>query len=75
MAEPLTPRFHPVVRMAWTWALPAALGIFLRLFALPGQVLVDDEWHSLNFVLGKSFFSVLTTHGLGANCIPQNAIH
>lgn len=56
-------------------APPALLGIFLRLYGLPGQILVDDEWHSLNFVLGRSFFDVLTTHGMGANCIPQNGIN
>ena len=56
-------------------APPVLLGIVLRLFGLSGQVLVDDEWHSLNFVLGKSFGAVLTTHGAGANCIPQNVLN
>ncbi len=58
------------------WFLtPIILGIFLRLYDMQGQILLDDEWHSLNFVLGKSFFAVLTTHGMGANCIPQNLIN
>ncbi len=59
----------------WAFAPPFLVGLFLRLHGLLGQILVDDEWHSLNFVLGKSFFEVLTTHGLGANCIPQNILN
>lgn len=51
------------------------IGIFLRLYGLSGQIPLDDEWHSLNFVLDKSFWAVLTTHGLGANCIPQNILN
>ena len=46
--------------MAWpawlTLALPFILvGTILRLWGIGQQILVDDEWHSLNFVLGKSF--------------------
>lgn len=54
---------------------PILVGLFLRLYGLSGQILLDDEWHSLNFVLDKSFWAVLTTHGLGANCIPQNVLN
>jgi hypothetical protein len=54
---------------------PFLIGLFFRLYGLPRQLLLDDEWHSLNFVLDKSFGDVLTTHGLGANCIPQNVIN
>ena len=51
------------------------LGAGLRLYGLPGQILLDDEWHSLNFVLDKSPFALLTTHGLGANSIPLNLVN
>jgi len=58
------------------WLIPALpfilVGTVIRLWGIGQQILVDDEWHSLNFILNKSFFTVLTTHGLGANCIPQN---
>ncbi|MCX5796675.1 MAG: glycosyltransferase family 39 protein [Elusimicrobia bacterium] len=61
---------------ASAWAvqlLPAvAVGLALRLYLLPDQILLDDEWHALNFVLSKSLPSVSMRHGLGANCIPQN---
>ena len=59
----------------WPFAPPFLVGMLLRLYGLSGQILVDDEWHSLNFVLDKSFFAVLGTHGMGANCIPQNLIN
>lgn len=37
------------------------------------QILVDDEWHSLNYVIGKDFYYLLTHYALpGATCIPQN---
>lgn len=62
--------FYPLL-----FAPPVLVGLFLRLCGLSGQVLVDDEWHSLNFVLDKSGWAVLTTHGLGANCIPQNFVN
>lgn len=58
----------------WQWLLLPAIiaGTWLRLWSISGQVLLDDEWHSLNFVLDKSFLAVLTGGGLGANCIPLN---
>jgi hypothetical protein len=59
----------------WAFLPPILLGLATRLYGLSGQILVDDEWHSLNFVLDKSFFEVFTTHGLGANCIPQNVVN
>ena len=59
-----------------SWFLPPILaGLVFRLYGLSGQIPVDDEWHSLNFVLDQSFWGVLTTHGLGANCIPQNIVN
>ena len=73
------PAFHPARFQAFVrlllFAPPILVGLCLRLYGLCGQILLDDEWHSLNFVLDKSFLEVLTRHGLGANCIPQNAIN
>ena len=66
---------NPGLARVWPYVPPVLVGIFLRLWNLSGQILLDDEWHSLNFVLDKSLAEVLTTHGLGANCIPQNAIN
>ena len=59
----------------WFWygiAFSALAGIVLRLWAIGGQVLLDDEWHALNFVIGKSLGDMFLKQGLGANSIPVN---
>lgn len=55
-------------------ALIAAIliGAILRLAYLGNQILLDDEWHALNFVLRQSWEVVWTRHGMGANSIPIN---
>ena len=62
-------------RFRWAYVPALLIGLVFRLYGLPQQIRLDDEWHSLNFVLDKSLREVLTTHGLGANCIPQNFIN
>lgn len=47
-------------------------GIFLRIWQWPAQILLDDEWHALNFVSNRSLFEVFLQQGLGANSIPVN---
>lgn len=47
-------------------------GIFLRLWQWPSQILLDDEWHALNFVSSRSLLEVFLQQGLGANSIPVN---
>jgi hypothetical protein len=54
---------------------PLLIGLFLRLDGLPGQILLDDEWHSLNYVLDKSFWTLLVSQGHGANSIPLNLLN
>ena len=49
-----------------------AAGAVLRLYALPGQILLDDEWHALNFVIDKPLLSLFWRQGMGANCVPDN---
>ncbi len=65
----------PRFARAWPFVPPVLAGLLLRIWGLSGQILLDDEWHSLNFVLDKTFLDTLATHGLGANCIPQNALN
>ncbi len=36
------------------------LGLCLRLYLLRDQILIDDEWHGLLFIKGKTFLDVLT---------------
>ncbi len=62
-----------VDRYALAWlALLTMLGAFLRLWHWSSQILLDDEWHALNFVINRSFIDVLMQQGLGANSIPVN---
>ena len=58
--------------------LPAAgiilAGIFFRLYQLPGQILVDDEWHAVHKILVSGYQGIVTGfHSF--NCpafIPRN---
>jgi Dolichyl-phosphate-mannose-protein mannosyltransferase len=48
-------------------------GFFLRWYILRDQILVDDEWHGLFYVIGRSPGWLLTHFSVpGATCIPQN---
>ena len=71
----LPPFRVPGFTRAWPFVPPVLAGVILRTWGLAGQILLDDEWHSLSYVQDKSFGAVLGTHGIGANCIPQNAIN
>ncbi len=52
-------------------ALPAA--VFLRSYLLGDQVLIDDEWHGIYYIIGKSPGWLLTHFSIpGATCIPLN---
>ncbi len=55
-----------------TLTLLVALGVVLRLWHWSSQILLDDEWHALNFVLNRSLIDVFMQQGLGANSIPVN---
>jgi len=48
------------------------IGTLLRLYFVSHQLLLDDEWHALDYVPGKSLFYLLTHFGSSANCIPLN---
>lgn len=54
-------------------ALALVTGGFLRLYLLSDQILADDEWHGLYYVLGKTPGWLLTHFSIpGATCIPLN---
>ena len=51
----------------------ALVGIFLRTYLLADQVIIDDEWHGLYYVIGKSPQYLFTHFSIpGATCIPLN---
>jgi len=50
-----------------------ALGAYLRLFGLGGQIPIDDEWHGLDFALTHDAWFLFTHFSrAGANSIPFN---
>jgi hypothetical protein len=61
------------VAFALALALAFFIGLWLRLYLLMDQVLTDDEWHGLYYVIGKSPAWLLTHFSIpGATCIPLN---
>jgi hypothetical protein len=48
-------------------------GLALRVYLLPDQLIIDDEWHGLYYTIGKSPVWLLTHFSIpGATCIPLN---
>ena len=45
-------------------------GAGLRAYQLPGQILVDDEWHALHKVVRSSYAGILTSFGNADHSIP-----
>lgn len=54
-------------------AAALVLGTILRLYMVSDQILLDDEWHGMDYVVGNSFFYLFTHFSIpGATCIPMN---
>ncbi len=55
-------------------AVVILFGIFLRIYLLADQILIDDEWQGMNYAAGcNSLFYLLIHFAMpGATCIPQN---
>jgi hypothetical protein len=65
----------PQIDRPWSLVLLVicALGAFLRVYLFNDQVLIDDEWHGLFYVIGKSAGYLFTHFAIpGATCIPLN---
>jgi len=43
------------------WVPIFILGTFLRLYILTDQILLDDEWHSVTFIIGRSLLDAFTS--------------
>lgn len=57
----------------WFWIILAfLLGAGLRLYMISDQILLDDEWHGMNIVSGKSWTYLFTHFNRRANSIPMN---
>lgn len=46
------------------------VGAVLRAYQLPGQILVDDEWHAIHKAISSSYAGILTSFGLADYTIP-----
>jgi hypothetical protein len=61
----------------WFWTfylLTIMAGGFLRLYLISDQIILDDDWHALNFTINHSLWYLLTHFSYaGANIIPMNA--
>jgi hypothetical protein len=66
---------RPSDRFYFYFCLSFFIGMILRLYILQDQILLDDEWHSLDYVPGKSLYYLLTHWGISANTIPLNLYH
>lgn len=71
--------FQGVVRAGPARVLPPAgiilAGMFFRLYQLPGQILVDDEWHALHKMLFSDYKGIFTDLGVADHCIPLTLLY
>jgi uncharacterized membrane protein len=51
------------------------LGVFLRLYRLNAQVVIDDEWHAIYWAVKSPLKDILTHFHEADNCIPLTAYY
>jgi len=58
----------------WPWwilgALAIAAGLWLRLYQLRTQTLIDDEWHAVRVLIESDALGIATHFGIADYCIP-----
>jgi len=61
-------------RRSWPWIALAVIalvaGVWLRLYQLRSQVLIDDEWHAVRMLVGADAATIATHFGFADYCIP-----
>lgn len=61
-------------RDAWPWWLllgvAVCVGVFLRLYQLHSQMLIDDEWHSVRMLIQADYAGIARHFGFADYCIP-----
>jgi hypothetical protein len=68
-----SPCLHTALSFWAPWAIIFLVGAFLRLYLIDDQIILDDEWHGIDFALNNSPWYLLTHYTrLGATCIPLN---
>ena len=72
----LKPEFSATLRdrRAWPWLalglLAFVVGIWLRVYQLRTQVLIDDEWHAVRMLIGADAKTIATHFGFADYCVP-----
>lgn len=54
---------------------PLAVGMALRLYQLPAQIIADDEFHALNTAIRHSYRFILTHFGEADHSIPVSLFY
>lgn len=61
-------------RSPWPWRVlmfaAIAVGLFLRVYQLGSQALIDDEWHAVRMLIRADAAGIATHFGLADYCIP-----
>lgn len=61
-------------RRSWPWLalvlISIAAGLWLRVWQLRSQVLIDDEWHAVHMLVGADAARIATHFGYADYCIP-----
>lgn len=59
---------------AWPWRLltlaAVLVGVFLRVYQLGSQALIDDEWHAVRMLIRADYAGIAGHFGLADYCIP-----
>ena len=58
-----------------TTILAIALGAWLRLHGLAGQVVIDDEWHAIHKLMSSSVGEILSSFGVADHSIPLTLLY
>ena len=52
--------------------LAFVVGMALRVFLIADQILLNDEWYAMAFVVDKPFLAVVSSMNQSANSVPLN---
>lgn len=55
--------------------IPVLLGTVLRLWQLPQQIVLQDEWHAVSAAVKQSFGYIATHFQIADNCIPLSLFY
>jgi hypothetical protein len=63
-------------RAFWLAAAAAtALGAWLRIHGITGQVVIDDEWHAIHKLIASDYAEIFSSFGMADHSIPLTAFY